>query len=706
MSYLVLARKYRPQTFADIIGQEHITKAICNALVRDRVPHALLFTGSRGVGKTSSARVIAKALNCSGRVVPSYEEVKTNPDLLNTLEPCGSCSNCTEITRGVSLSVFEMDGASNNSVDDVRQLIDTLYTAPPPGIAYKIYIIDEVHMLSTAAFNALLKSLEEPPQNTVFIFATTEPHKIPDTVLSRCQQHDFRRISVSTIVSQLRKIADKEGFDIQESVLNLIARRADGGMRDATTLLDRVSASSVGEITFESAGSILGAFDVSHYASIVKNILNEDCSSALESIAKAFSSSVDVRSYVSDFISYCRMISLYALALRRGEKASTSFVHFEEISDVELEAIKSIVEVYPVELLTELFDQVRQIGDVAIKSEYPRYVLEAGIVKLSNLPKLLPVADILARISSLKISAPQTDAKVLSAVSHNKTGASLSDSDHSAHEKVLHEAGLQDKKKSSIANDNPELVESKPIVTQSTNLSTFGDSNTSNSSLKYVWDDFISYLRSYKDLRLDTYIRRVGPKEFYSVPSLNKGFLSLLASQFEQDALKDSETMSLLKQRLQGFSTLENWEVSFITHNPQASKQQAEQNFKQQNRKTSDSLTQKAVKPVSHAASIQGSANIQSSGSAQNTANNQNGNSRTPQVASDEVKKNDSSNRMSKYIPGSYDAKTEERRLKQFEKLKEEAVNDDFVKTVLEIFGGSSVEKVVPLKKKSQEAAS
>jgi DNA polymerase III subunit gamma/tau len=401
MSYLVLARKYRPQTFADIIGQEHITRAICNALVRDRVPHAILFTGSRGVGKTSSARVIAKALNCTGRVIPAAEEVKKNPELLLGLEPCGNCPNCLEITRGTSMSVFEMDGASNNSVDDVRQLIDTLYNAPPPGVAYKIYIIDEVHMLSTAAFNALLKSLEEPPKNTLFIFATTEPHKIPDTVISRCQQHDFRRIPVSTLVRQLRNIAGQEGFEIDDAILSLIAKRADGGMRDATTLLDRVTASAADEITFDSVRKVLGAFDASHFVRITECMLRGDSASALEMIAEAFSSSIDVKSYVSDFIHYIRLAALYSLARRRGEKARQRFLEVEEVSDVELELLDGLVSEFSSELVSVVFDHGRQIADDAVTSEYPRYVLEAGVIKLSRVTSLLPVPEVLSQLKQI-----------------------------------------------------------------------------------------------------------------------------------------------------------------------------------------------------------------------------------------------------------------------------------------------------------------
>ncbi|MCB0310377.1 MAG: DNA polymerase III subunit gamma/tau, partial [Bdellovibrionales bacterium] len=199
MSYLVFARKYRPDSFATVSGQEHVTQTLSNAIKRDCVAHAYVFSGPRCVGKTSIARIFAKALNC-----------ENGP----TATPCLECQNCKEISQGTSLAVREIDGASHNSVDNVRELIDSFRSLPAPGTRYKVYIIDEVHMLSLSAFNALLKSLEEPPPHTVFILATTEPHKIPDTVMSRCQRHDFRSLSLESIQSRLADIAEKESLKI------------------------------------------------------------------------------------------------------------------------------------------------------------------------------------------------------------------------------------------------------------------------------------------------------------------------------------------------------------------------------------------------------------------------------------------------------------------------------------------------------------
>src|SRR6476646_7090114 len=232
VNYEVFARKYRPQTFDDLVGQNHVSQTLRNAVAQNRLAHAYLFVGPRGVGKTSTARILAKALNC----------VK-GP----TVTPCGVCDNCKEITAGNSLDVIEIDGASNNSVEDVRELRDNVRYAPAKG-RYKIYLIDEVHMLSPAAFNALLKTLEEPPEHVKFIFATTEPHKIPITILSRCQRFDFRKVSVPALIEHVKNVLAKEGLQFSPSVLGAVVREAQGSVRDALSLLDQVLSFAGGQV--------------------------------------------------------------------------------------------------------------------------------------------------------------------------------------------------------------------------------------------------------------------------------------------------------------------------------------------------------------------------------------------------------------------------------------------------------------------------
>jgi DNA polymerase III subunit gamma/tau len=245
MSHLAIARKWRPQRFEEIVGQTHITQTLQNAIRLGRVHHAYLFTGARGVGKTSAARILAKALNCANGPAEN---------------PCNECENCREITRGTHPDVMEIDGASHNRVDDIRDLIETVRYMPSKG-KYRIYVIDEVHMVTTQAFNALLKTLEEPPEHVLFIFATTDPQKIPDTVLSRCLRYDFKMMPARTILGRLREICEGEGARIPDGVLGQIAREAAGSMRDGQSLLDQVLSFAEGEVTESQAAEILGLVD-------------------------------------------------------------------------------------------------------------------------------------------------------------------------------------------------------------------------------------------------------------------------------------------------------------------------------------------------------------------------------------------------------------------------------------------------------------
>jgi len=259
MSYLVLARKWRPRVFEDLIGQEGITRILSNAISQGKIAHAYLFSGPRGVGKTSTARILAKALNC-----------EKGPDR----NPCGSCLSCSAIAEGTSMDVMEIDGASNNSVNDIRDLRERVkYVAAGGG--YKVYIIDEAHMLSDAAFNALLKTLEEPPSRVVFVLATTVPRKIPATVLSRCQHLPFKRIPGQKIKARLKMISDSEGINIDDEAIEMIARAADGGMRDSLTILDQVAAFS-SDISASDIKDLLGVADFAAISELSRAVLEGD----------------------------------------------------------------------------------------------------------------------------------------------------------------------------------------------------------------------------------------------------------------------------------------------------------------------------------------------------------------------------------------------------------------------------------------------
>lgn len=300
MSYQVIARKWRPQTFGEVVFQDHVSKTIQNSITQGRITHAYLFSGPRGVGKTTMARILAKALNCVEGPTPA---------------PCGVCENCLEIKQGNSFDVIEIDGASNNGVDNIRELRENVNFAPAKS-KYKIYIIDEVHMVTTQAFNALLKTLEEPPPHIIFIFATTEMHKIPETILSRCQKYFFKKIPVDRVVEHLRSIVNKEGYKISENALFPVARIADGSMRDAQSLLEQViSFSGVAtgadtEISEEDALSIMGVVPTESYIRLMNLIADTDGKGLMSEVDKIVSMGIDISRYSSGLIEVIRSLRL------------------------------------------------------------------------------------------------------------------------------------------------------------------------------------------------------------------------------------------------------------------------------------------------------------------------------------------------------------------------------------------------------------
>lgn len=362
VSYLVLARKYRPSAFGSVSGQEHVTRTLANAIARNKVVHAYLFTGPRGVGKTSVARILSKALNCQSS---------------SAAEPCQECASCKEIASGTSLAVREIDGASHNSVDNVRDLIDSFKALPPPGYRYKVYIIDEVHMLSISAFNALLKSLEEPPPNTVFILATTEVHKIPETVMSRCQRHDFRALSVSTIEARLSQVCREEKIKFDAEALTMIARLADGSMRDAQTLLDRVQTFCAGEITAAETSKALGSVERGALASLATAILKRDAEQVLTGVGEIFSTGIDPATLLKEFTNFWREVFIAKL----GGEARLKVLGLGEDSIVELLRLVSSLESIDVQ---DLWDLARDGADRCMRSMHPRYGFEALVVRMAS----------------------------------------------------------------------------------------------------------------------------------------------------------------------------------------------------------------------------------------------------------------------------------------------------------------------------------
>ena len=297
MNYKVISRKYRPQNFNEIIGQDHICTTLQNALKSGRIAHAYLFTGSRGIGKTSTARILAKALNC------------LNPQDYN---PCNVCQNCVEITNSRSLDVIEIDGASNRGIDQVRELRENV-KYPPSNSKYRIFIIDEVHMLTREAFNALLKTLEEPPPHVVFIFATTEPLKVPPTIISRCQRYDFHRIPVREIVGQLKKIAESENLTVSDDILTLLAKKSEGAMRDAESLLEQVVSFSSEKVNLNSVQKLLGLTDYEYYFTISNQVFEHDLNALIKSAEEVFNNGVNISEFLIGLSEHFRNLLITAI---------------------------------------------------------------------------------------------------------------------------------------------------------------------------------------------------------------------------------------------------------------------------------------------------------------------------------------------------------------------------------------------------------
>ena len=289
MSYTALYRKFRPSTFDQVKGQDHIVQTLKNQINANRIGHAYLFCGTRGTGKTSVAKIFAKAVNCEHPVDGS---------------PCNECETCRGITNGSAMNVIEIDAASNNGVDNIRQIRDEIQYSPSSG-KYTVYIIDEVHMLSIGAFNALLKTLEEPPAYVIFILATTEPHKIPITILSRCQRYDFKRISIDTIAARLSELMEKESIEVEDKAIRYVAKAADGSMRDALSLLDQCIAFYLGQkLTYDNVLDVLGAVDNEIFSRLTRSVIDSDVATSLNILDEIIMQGREPGQFVNDFIWY------------------------------------------------------------------------------------------------------------------------------------------------------------------------------------------------------------------------------------------------------------------------------------------------------------------------------------------------------------------------------------------------------------------
>lgn len=375
--YVVLARKYRPQKFSDLTGQEHVVRTLVNALKSGRVAHAFLFTGPRGCGKTTSARILARALNCAQGPTP---------------EPCGVCGPCVDIAAGTDVDVQEIDAASNNGVDDVRALREAAKYLPARD-RYKIYIVDEVHMLSGAAFNALLKTLEEPPGHIKFLLATTDPQKLPATILSRVQRHNIQLVPLGKIATRLREIAQAESVQVSDGALSLVARQAAGSMRDALSLLDQLFSAhdlAAGEIGDREAAETLGALDRSIVSDIVSGVLKRDPAAVLSGVVRAYDQGADFKRLSEELAAHARNLVLASLP---GVK--------QDLPDHEVRALAQEAAGHDAAQLSRIFELLQLGQEDVANSASPRHALEVALLRAVYLAPAAGLPELLARVEQL-----------------------------------------------------------------------------------------------------------------------------------------------------------------------------------------------------------------------------------------------------------------------------------------------------------------
>ena len=379
MGYTALYRKFRPDSFASVKGQDHIVKTLKNQIMADRIGHAYLFCGTRGTGKTSVAKILAKAVNCEHPVDGN---------------PCGECETCKAIAAGTSMNVIEIDAASNNGVDNIREIREEVAYSPTTG-KYKVYIIDEVHMLSIGAFNALLKTLEEPPSYVIFILATTEAHKIPITILSRCQRYDFKRISINTISSRLMELTEKENVEVEERAIRYIAKKADGSMRDALSLLDQCIAFYLGQkLTYDHVLDVLGAVDTEVFSRFLREILKNDVAQVMKHLEELVMQGRELGQFVADFTWYLRNL----LLLKSSEE-------LEEVLDVSSDNLVLLKEEAGMVREDTLIRFIRVFSELSGQMKFSgskRVLLEVALIKLCRPQMETDEVSLLERIRMLE----------------------------------------------------------------------------------------------------------------------------------------------------------------------------------------------------------------------------------------------------------------------------------------------------------------
>lgn len=451
--YTALYRKWRPQRFEDICGQEQITVTLKNELESNRVSHAYLFCGTRGTGKTSTAKLMAKAVNCKA------------PREFN---PCNACESCISINEGNSIDVYEIDAASNRGIDDIRNLREAIRFAPTLG-KYKVYIIDEVHMLTNEAFNALLKTLEEPPDYVLFILATTEPHKLPATVLSRCQRFDFKRISNEIIADKLKTVCKEEGLKAAEDALRLIARNSDGSMRDALSILDQCSVYGGKTIIHENVLEVLGIVNDQYLFDISEAVLKEDSGEAIKIIDQIAAGGKDINQLIKDLTMHYRNLLMTKVVLK-----------CEEVIDMSAEGIRQLKELsgdYNKNNIVRCIGILSELGNEARWSNNPRILLEVALVKMCRAGGDESLEGILTRLSKLEELISKGS---IGSMAEEKPKAVGSEESTKATQKKKEPAKIKEKKETASVSDGSDIIRR--------------------------WPDFVQGIKGRDKIRLKTYL--------------------------------------------------------------------------------------------------------------------------------------------------------------------------------------------------------
>lgn len=514
MSYLVLARKYRPQNFTDLIGQEHASEILAQAIEHDKVAHAYLFCGPRGVGKTSCARILAKSLNC-----------EKGP----TLKPCGQCVSCQEIAKGTSFDVLEIDGASNRGIDEIRALRENVKFAPSYG-RYKIYIVDEVHMLTAEAFNALLKTLEEPPTHVKFIFATTAVQKVPATILSRCQRFDFKRIPLKVIVEHLEAIAKKENLKIDEDALYAVAKASDGGMRDALSILDQMGAIHDRQIKADDVYSMLGQVELNLIFEIAEAVGKKSPVEALSSFEKILNKGKDVKQLMKDMTEHFR----HLMVIKIGGKTLSRLVDYASSTK---DRLLDQAQLFSIADILQAIDVLISAQETARVTESDQLAFEIALAKLTYTGSLN---------ESKNLGSPEIKSKpaVSAAVSSKPSSAGLSSA-----QMLKNQKGQVDISPSNQSSSAPE--KNLDPQERKTQLSELGydesdfepQGKLSLDKIRSVWSALTSAV-SREKMSLATYLQEGIPVE-YKDGKLSVGFLEKF--KFHKESLENQTNVKLIE---------------------------------------------------------------------------------------------------------------------------------------------------------------